>query len=113
MLHSMSEEAKLFRTYIRTYNNHFAFTSLGVTSDINFNKRDKGIYNFRVQGQVYHFANDLCPQGKRDKNLQLYFHDTNSEIENRLLVTPRMSKLQNEKCIDYLKPNPYTFFSEV
>ncbi|KAJ9557179.1 hypothetical protein OSB04_011793 [Centaurea solstitialis] len=32
LLTSTSEEAHSFRTFIRTYNNHFAFTSLGVTA---------------------------------------------------------------------------------
>ena len=50
LLTSTSEEAKEFRTYIRTYNNQFAFTSLGVKSDTNFSKRNNGIYTFRVQG---------------------------------------------------------------
>lgn len=50
ILTSTSEEAKTFRAYIRTYNNVFAFTSLGVRSDANLSKRNNGIYTFRVQG---------------------------------------------------------------
>ncbi|GJY39409.1 hypothetical protein Tco_0425773 [Tanacetum coccineum] len=52
LLTSTSEDAKAFRTYIRTYNNVFAFTSLGVKSDSSLTRRNKGVYTFRVQGQV-------------------------------------------------------------
>lgn len=38
-----SEEAKHFRTYVKTYNNIFAFTSLGVTYDKELVKRNNGI----------------------------------------------------------------------
>ena len=44
LLTSTSEEAKTFRTYIRTYNNIFAFTSLGARSDANLIKRNNDIY---------------------------------------------------------------------
>nr|XP_033509712.1 uncharacterized protein LOC117274492 isoform X2 [Nicotiana tomentosiformis] len=68
-----TEESKHFRTYSRTYNNMFAFTSLGVNYDRVLAKRNCGIYTFKVQGQMYHFINNLIPSGKRAKNLQLYF----------------------------------------
>lgn len=92
LLTSNSEEATLFRTYIRTYNNTFAFTSYGVRVDKNFTRQNMGIYTFRVQGQVYHFMTDLQPKEKEAKNLQLYLHDTNNEIENRLTSSLRLSK---------------------
>lgn len=110
LLTNTSEEAKLFRTYIRTYNNHFSFTSLGVKSDTNLTRRNMGIYTFRVQGQVYHFINDLQPQEMGAKNLQLYFHDTENEIENRITSTPRLTKDLIAKCITYLDHNPYARF---
>ena len=44
------EVGKEFRTYVRTYNNTFAFTSFGVKYDKNLCMRNKGIYTFRVQG---------------------------------------------------------------
>ncbi|CAI9298597.1 unnamed protein product [Lactuca saligna] len=43
LLTSTSEEARVFRTYIRTYNNHFSFTSFGVTADKNLTRRNKDI----------------------------------------------------------------------
>ncbi|WMV49160.1 hypothetical protein MTR67_042545 [Solanum verrucosum] len=77
-----TELSKHFRTYIRTYNNIFAFTSLGVTYDKELAKRNNGIYTFRVQGQMYHFINDLIPKDKKGKNLQLYFFDSENELRN-------------------------------
>ncbi|KAL4590785.1 hypothetical protein LXL04_003728 [Taraxacum kok-saghyz] len=110
LLTSTSKEAKLFRTSIRTYNNHFAFTSLGVRTDNTLTRRNKGIYTFRVQGQMYHFINDLHPTATKAKNLQLYFHDTENEIQNRIASTPRLFKELTSKCIDYLQNNPYSKF---
>ena len=43
-------EGKEFRTYVRTYNNTFGFTSFGVKYDKDLCKKNKGIYVFRVQG---------------------------------------------------------------
>jgi len=80
-----NEKSKLFRTYIRTYNNMFAFTSLGVNYDKNLAKRNKGIYTFRVQGKMYHFIDDLMPSGEKMKNLQLYYFDSENELKNRTL----------------------------
>ena len=54
-------EAIEFHQCIRSYNNMFAFTSLGVHSDKELNKRDRGIYAFIVQDQMYHFLNPLVP----------------------------------------------------
>lgn len=114
LLTSTSDLAKSFRTYIRTYNNHFAFTSFGVRADNDLSKRNMGIYTFRVQGQVYHFLNDLQPDEKSAKNLQLYFHDTENEIENRFMSSPRLSKELIAICMAYLQQNPYArFFSNL
>lgn len=110
LLTETSEEAKTFRTYIRTYNNVFAFTSLGVKSDKDLNRRNKGVYTFRVQGQVYHFINDLLPKNNNAKNLQLYFHDSEHELENRLASCPRLCEQVIEKCINSLQQNPYACF---
>ncbi|XP_016481320.2 uncharacterized protein LOC107802354 isoform X1 [Nicotiana tabacum] len=43
-----TEESEHFRTYIRMYNNMFAFTSFGVKYDKELAKRNCGIYTFRV-----------------------------------------------------------------
>nr|XP_043614227.1 uncharacterized protein LOC122586247 [Erigeron canadensis] len=107
LLTSTSEEAKAFRIYIRTYNNLFAFTSLGVKSDTTLAKRNNGIYTFRVQGQVYHFINDLHPDDDSAKNLQLYFHDIEHEMQNRMASCERLSELAIGICVEVLLQNPY------
>lgn len=56
-----TKESEHFRTYIRLYNNMFAFTSLEVKYDKVLAKKNHGIYTFKVQGQMYHFINDLIP----------------------------------------------------
>ena len=68
---SSSNESIEFRKYIRTYNNTFAFTSFGVKYDKNLCKRNRGIYTFRVQGQVYHFINEILPSNNEPSYLQL------------------------------------------
>lgn len=54
LLTSKLKDAVEFRKYVCTYNNTFAFTSFGVKYDTELCKREKGIYTFKVQGQVYH-----------------------------------------------------------
>ncbi|GER25267.1 replication protein A 70 kDa DNA-binding subunit B, partial [Striga asiatica] len=106
LLFSSTEESKLFRDCIRTINNQFAFTSLGVKCDNNLTRRDKGIYTFRIQGQMYHFLNDL----EASQNLQLYFHDTENEITNRMKACPRLTESIIQKIMTVLKENPYAKF---
>nr|XP_016460129.1 PREDICTED: uncharacterized protein LOC107783644 isoform X4 [Nicotiana tabacum] len=68
-----TEESEHFRTYLRLYNNMFAFTSLGVHYDKVLAKRNQGIYTFRVQGQMYHFINDLIPTKSATKKFTVVF----------------------------------------
>ncbi|GER39395.1 CTP synthase [Striga asiatica] len=84
---SSSLEANLFRTCIRTINNHFTFTSMEVHYDKALSKRNNGIYTFKVQGQIYHFIDDFF----ESVNLQLYFHDTDTEVTKRLEACPRLT----------------------
>mgnify|MGYP006364025093 CR=1 FL=1 len=70
-----SKESQHFRTYRRAYNNMFAFTSLGVHYDRELAKRNRGIYTFKVQGQMYHFIDDLIPSAGKGKKLQLFFFE--------------------------------------
>ncbi|GER54385.1 ATP synthase gamma chain [Striga asiatica] len=100
---SLSLEANLFRTCIRTINNHFAFTSMGVHYDKALSKRNNGIYTFRVQGQIYHFIDNFF----ESKNLQLYFHDTDTEVAKRLEACPRLTESLIEKILTVLQHNPY------
>ncbi|XP_062093997.1 uncharacterized protein LOC133800034 [Humulus lupulus] len=99
-----------FRTYIRTYNNKFAFTSFGVNFDKDLCRRNKGIYTFRTQGQIYHYINDLLPSNGRPSYLQLYFYDTDNELQNQILDSDRMVPSIVAQLIDILQINPYSIF---
>ncbi|GAA0174231.1 hypothetical protein LIER_27670 [Lithospermum erythrorhizon] len=61
-------KSKEFQSMIKTYNNHFAFTSIGISCDDKYQRRDHGVYTVRVQGQIHHYLNDLIPQDA-SKNL--------------------------------------------
>nr|XP_016440177.1 PREDICTED: uncharacterized protein LOC107765981 isoform X3 [Nicotiana tabacum] len=105
-----TEECKHFRTYIRTYNNMFAFTSLGVNYDKELAKRNRGIYTFRVQGKMYHFINDLLPPSGIAKNLQLYFYENDNELANRMACFEKMHESIVKKLMNILRINPYSIF---
>ncbi|KAG5584305.1 hypothetical protein H5410_044739 [Solanum commersonii] len=105
-----SKESQHFRTYSRAYNNMFAFTSLGVHYDRGLAKRNHGIYTFKVQGQMYHFIDDLIPSGGKRKNLQLYFYDNKNELTNRMTLSDNLNEVIVTKLMDILKVNPYSTF---
>ncbi|KAL0327904.1 UNVERIFIED_CONTAM: hypothetical protein Scaly_2223000 [Sesamum calycinum] len=94
----------------RTYNNAFAFTSFGVTYDKELCRNEKNIYTFRVQGLVYHFLNDLIPKEGKGTNLQLYFHDIENEVDNRLAVSDKLKQELVLMIMKLLEVNPYSFF---
>ncbi|XP_009792308.2 uncharacterized protein LOC107799576 isoform X1 [Nicotiana tabacum] len=103
-------KSKHFQTYIRTYNNLFAFTSLGATYDKDLAKRNRDIYTFRVQGQMYHFIDDLYPRERRPRNLQLYFYDNDNEVGSRMACSDKINELIVKELMDILKDNPYSIF---
>jgi hypothetical protein len=78
------EELIEFLTYVRTFNDKFALISFNVKYDKNLCKRNKGIYTFKVQGQVYHYINDLLPLDEHPSYLQLYFYDTEHEMQHMM-----------------------------
>ncbi|KAG6645201.1 hypothetical protein CIPAW_08G106200 [Carya illinoinensis] len=90
--------------------NAFAFTSFGVKFDRNLSQRNRGIYTFRVQGQIYHYLSDLLPSNGRPSNLQLYFYDAEHEFENRILDSTRMDPSVIAQLMDILRVNPYSRF---
>ena len=107
---SKSNESLEFKTFIRIYNSNFSFTSFGVKNDKDLCKRNKGIYTFRVQGQVYHYINDMLPLDSRPSYLQLYFYDTDHELQNRLNMSSKLSPQIVCKIMDILRINPYSMF---
>ncbi|XP_071925101.1 uncharacterized protein [Coffea arabica] len=104
-------ESKEFRQCVRSYNNMFAFTSLGVHYDKDLSKRNDGIYTFRVQGQIYHFMNSLFPsEDDKASNLQLYFYDTEHELANRMAISGKFKESIVQQLRSILDENPYSAF---
>lgn len=107
---SNEHDALHFKNNECNYNNHFAFTSFGVKCDKELHKNYKGIYTFRVQGQVYHYINELLPNDNCPSYLQLYFYDTENELHHRLQKSDKFSESILRKLIHILKINPYSKF---
>ncbi|XP_070013779.1 uncharacterized protein [Nicotiana sylvestris] len=103
-------ESRHFRTYIRTFNNLFAFRSLGVSCDKDLAKRNYGIYMFRVQRQMYHLTDDLYPKERRSNNLQLYFYDNANELGNGMACSGKLNETIVKELMDILKDNTYSIF---
>ncbi|XP_031107327.1 uncharacterized protein LOC116012010 [Ipomoea triloba] len=73
-----------FLKHIRSFNNMFSFTSLGAKVDKSINLGNCPPI-FRINGQNYHLMGGLMPDpGKSPKFAQLYIHDTENEVENRI-----------------------------
>ena len=78
-----------FRKYCRLINNMFAFISLGGSIDAHTHK---GIYVFKLHGQLYHYVPSLLLDGLvKPKFLQLYFFDLQHEKENRCGIFPEIN----------------------
>ncbi|KAL3515051.1 hypothetical protein ACH5RR_021953 [Cinchona calisaya] len=72
---SQSEESIEFQRNIRAYNNIFSFMSFGVKLNKDLASNKKGVYTFRVQGQIYHDLPGLIPNEDGRIYFQLYFYD--------------------------------------
>ena len=95
-----------FRYFIRCYNSHFSFTSLGARVDKNLANMRDGVYTFRAHGQIYHFLDQLVPQNE-PKYLQLYFYDTDAELDQRMDRTPNLDRSTVQILMGVLSNNPY------
>ncbi|KAK3224806.1 hypothetical protein Dsin_004668 [Dipteronia sinensis] len=84
-LHSnVDNRSKHFLRNIRAYNMMFCFTSFGGKVDTSINKGSNPPI-FRIGGQNHHSMGGLIPlQNQKPKFAQLYIHDTEDEINNRL-----------------------------
>ena len=97
-----------FRKYCRLYNNMFAFSSLGGSID---ERTYRGIYVFKLHGQLYHFVPDLLPcDGERPKYLQLYFFDGQLEKEHRSGIFPKLNPNVVSLLMMIMDQNPYAHF---
>ncbi|KAL6584876.1 hypothetical protein OROMI_004165 [Orobanche minor] len=102
--------AKHFRTRCRSYNNSFAFTSLGMTCDKDLCKKNKGVYTVRVQGTIAHYIDELVPNDGSAKCLQLYFYSANNEVGNRMATFDDLDEDVIRIIMDILTVNPYAVF---
>nr|GLL31365.1 uncharacterized protein LOC109154751 [Ipomoea trifida] len=59
---------------------------------------------------MYHFINDLLPDGCPSRNLQLYFYDTDHEIQNRVESVARLEENIVKALIEVMSCNPYANF---
>ncbi|PNY00838.1 ATP-dependent DNA helicase PIF1 [Trifolium pratense] len=90
-----------FREKIRAYNSIFAFTSMGAKIDTKVNSTP-GPYVYKISGQNYHRIGGLLPfHGQPPKFAQLYVHDTENEIHNRLSsLKPSLNSGDSAKDLD-------------
>ncbi|GAA0158473.1 hypothetical protein LIER_38660 [Lithospermum erythrorhizon] len=105
-------KSKEIQNMIRTYNNHFAFTSIGISCDERYQHRDHGVYTVRVQDQIHHYLNDLMPQdaSKKLSGIQFYFYDPEHQVSNRMATLPRLDVTIVERLVKLMEPNPYSEF---
>ncbi|XP_056843179.1 uncharacterized protein LOC130495713 [Raphanus sativus] len=76
--------SKHFRENIRSLNMMFSFTSLGGKIDNSVNS-GKGPKVFKLHGENYHLIGSMKPKPKeKAKFSQLYIHDTENEVQNRI-----------------------------
>ncbi|XP_071921822.1 uncharacterized protein [Coffea arabica] len=104
------EECELFRKNSRTYNNNVAFTSYGAKYDRELTKNTKGVYTFRVQGQVYHFLDGLISPSNKSSGVQLYFFDTDEELAKRVEISDKLWLTTLRLLMTILQENPCTRF---
>ncbi|KAI8983897.1 hypothetical protein BDB01DRAFT_835502 [Pilobolus umbonatus] len=84
LLISNDERGKEFKQNIRSSNSTLSFTSLGAKLDLSVCNRTRGVYNFRIHGNIYHRIGTLLPDGNTAPSFaQIYIYDTTSELSNR------------------------------
>jgi hypothetical protein len=84
LFNGFDRRSRHFMSNIRSYNNMFAFTSLGGRIDTG-EDQGAGPPHFVISGQNYHRIESLLPnEGYRPRFAQLYIYDTENEISNRL-----------------------------
>ena len=66
-----------------------------------------GVYTFRAHGQIYHFVDQLKHRDA-PKYLQLYFYDTEAELDRRMFRTPDLDRSTVQMLMGVLiDVNPY------
>ena len=89
-----------FRDNIRAYNSLLSFTSCGAKVDASLLVERTGVFTYRIHGEMYHLIGSLLPEeGREPSFLQLYFYDTDNELENRM----RSMRNRNHQLIESLQ----------
>jgi hypothetical protein len=90
------------------YNSVLAFTSLSAKVDESVTG-GPGPYSFRIQGELYHKIESLCPaEGQRPQFAQLYIHDTKCEHQNQHAVMPSLDPTTLDRLLTMMyNINPY------
>ncbi|KAL3840262.1 hypothetical protein ACJIZ3_024853 [Penstemon smallii] len=106
----MSEIACDFRQRDRTYNNAFAFTSIGMSTDGDSWLAKDGIYALKVFGQVFHFINPIDGSPNTKDLLQLFFLQSAAELDSELLAVKGLRNDVMSLIVEALSKNPYSVF---
>ncbi|XP_072013683.1 uncharacterized protein [Amphiura filiformis] len=95
-----------FLNKLRKYNNSLSLASLGVGREIIQHGYSPTV---TIQGKMYHLIDTLLPtDGNVPKFAQLYFHDTDNEVSNRLLHNPDLEAATIGTLQETLRQvNPY------
>lgn len=86
LYHKDDRRSQFFQNNIRSFNTMFAFTSMGgnIERAVNVGRAPP---IFVMNGENYHQIGSLLPSaGSQPKFAQLYVHDTENEIHNRMSV---------------------------
>ncbi|GAA0170490.1 hypothetical protein LIER_24735 [Lithospermum erythrorhizon] len=85
---------------------------LAVNLDKELASNRKGVYTFQVQGQVYQVLPRLVPYNDKPSYFQLYFHDTDNEVQNRMKIMEQgsLSEALVKNIMKILEGNPYVKF---
>ncbi|XP_075475687.1 uncharacterized protein LOC142509527 [Primulina tabacum] len=77
--------------------------------DTNIASYRRGIYTFRVLGQVFHTFSPLTPHEGKSSHFQLYFWDSCNKLTNRMDVFDNADICEDtmKLLIDFMKKNPY------
>lgn len=105
-----NENTKHFRTYIRTYNNLFAFLLCVVCIPIQ-------TWHEEIVLSIHLEFKDDVPSDKwflswwqEPNNLQLYSYGSDDELANRMTCSSKVSDSIVWELMDMLRINPYSFF---
>jgi hypothetical protein len=108
LLTSKDSSAVKFQDQIRMYNSVLAFISLGAKVDESVTG-GPGSYSFRIQGELYHKIESLCPaEGQWPQFTQLYIHDMKREHQNYHVVMPSLDPTTLDRLLTMMyNINPY------